>query len=100
MKSDLIGPWVLDSEDFDSLEKLGFVLLNFSAEGILRYSIFNEDKEEVIIMTYKIYSDYIETSQPSNPTSIYKTKYSLDKDKLHLYFDGVLSKFVKLPNWA
>jgi hypothetical protein len=96
MKNDILGPWVVDVDDIYTLENLGQVLINFSSEGILRYSIFNEDKEDIILMTYKIFNEIIETSQPSNPESINRTKYILDDNKLHLYFDGKLSKFVRL----
>lgn len=96
MVNEIIGAWVLDKEDIRSLEKLGEVLLNFSFEGILRYSIFNDAKESVILMIYEIENDIIITTQPSHPDNVERTNFKIINDKLHLFFGGELSRFVRL----
>ena len=96
MKNKILGAWVVDFEDFTTLEKLGEVLLNFSKEGILRYSIFNGEKEEVILMTYRLENDIIETSQPSHPNEINRTQFKLIDDVLYLNFNGEESRFLRL----
>ncbi|HMT72076.1 MAG TPA: hypothetical protein PKD16_18045 [Saprospiraceae bacterium] len=98
MVSDILGAWVVDLEDVNSLDKLGEVLLNFSKEGILRYSIFNGEKEEVILMTYRLENDIIETSQPSHPDEINRTQFKLIGDVLYLNFNGEQSRFLRLDN--
>ena len=96
MVNEILGAWVVDMEDLTSLEKLGEVLLTFSKEGILRYSIFNGEKEEVILMTYKLENDIIETSQPSHPEEINRTQYKLIGGVLYLNFNGEQSRFLRL----
>jgi hypothetical protein len=89
----LIGKWVADKSDAATIDFLGDVELEFSDSG-LRYTVRAPEKDQIILMTYKIKGDTIVTDQPSHPSS-QTTNIEIDGSSLVLRFDGQPSRFVR-----
>ncbi len=91
---DLIGRWAVDPTDVSAEAALGEVILEFDDRGNLIYIIKDDEKDQVILMTYQIDGRRIITDQPSHP-SPQATDFELAGDRLMLAFEGVPSKFVR-----
>ncbi len=95
MVDKLIGTWVTDSTDIESIKCFGQVTLEFTKDGHLTYTIHNEEKDQKIFLIYKVKDDVLITDQPSNPQEE-KTPFLFTSDgKLVLIYDGYKTKYVK-----
>lgn len=92
----LVGRWKLDSNNTESINEYGNTFIEFKDSGELIYTIYMDNKEQKIYMTYKIEKDYIITNQPSSP-QIEQTKYRVMADGiLILYFNNIKSVYIKV----
>ena len=94
---ELLGHWVLKREDLKALNDYGMVMLKFGRDGILAYTIFEHEKEKVILLIYEVHGDEIITYQPSTGNQKEITKYQINEGKLTLNFQGNLSMYERLP---
>ncbi len=97
IRDKLIGCWVISPEDINSREILGDVMIKFGKDGILTYTIFEKQKEQVIILVYEIGQNEITTVQPGASNLREVTKFLIKNDVLQLTFKGIYSKFIRLP---
>jgi hypothetical protein len=89
----LVGSWRVHESDDHALADLGDVLLEFHEDGALTYLIRGADKDQVILLRYRIEGDTIVTDQPSAP-QVERTAFSLSEDGvLMLAFGGVPYRF-------
>ena len=92
----LIGRWQVDPADAASIEALGDIAIEFDADGNLIYIIRSGERDEVILMTYRVDGDTIVTDQPSHPRPE-RTRYAISGDgALTLWFAGAASRFVRV----
>jgi hypothetical protein len=91
----LVGAWVMDEADAQALAKLGNVLLEFGDGGGLIYTIRSQEKDQIIMLQYKIEGSTIVTNQPSKPR-FERTQFSLADNILTLEFDGAPYRFVRV----
>ena len=72
----LVGAWLVDQTDARALTDLGNVLLEFSEDGGLLYTIRGQEKDQIIMLRYKVEGSTIVTDQPSEPRTE-RTQFSL-----------------------
>jgi hypothetical protein len=94
--SKLIGRWRSDSADASGLDSYGRTTLEFGADGSLVYTVYEPDRDQVILLTFRIEEPgFILTDQPSAPRQE-KTAYEITQDgKLVLAFGGEKSRYVR-----
>lgn len=63
----LLGTWIGDSEDVESIQQFGNVKLHFTADGKLIYTIFDEHKDQKMFLTYRVENNILITDQASAP---------------------------------
>ena len=90
----LVGAWVVDETDTRALADLGNVLLEFGDGGGLLYTIRGQEKDQIMMLRYKVEGSTIVTDQPSRPRAE-RTEFSLADGILTLAFGGVPYRFVK-----
>jgi hypothetical protein len=90
----LVGAWVVDETDTRALAELGNVLMEFGDGGGLIYTIRGQEKDQIILLRYKVEGSTIVTDQPSQPR-VERTEFSVADGVLTLTFDGVPCRFVK-----
>jgi hypothetical protein len=94
-KDQLAGRWVTDPTDQSSLQEYGQATLEFLPDGRLFYTIYRDDKEEVMLLTYVIEGDILITDQPSSPRRR-RTPFLLTPDgKLVLIYEGYQSFYLR-----
>ena len=93
----LIGAWVVDESDTRALAELGDVLMEFGEGGGLAYTIRTQDREQIMLLRYRVEGSTIVTDQPSAPR-IERTAFSLSDDGvLTLAFGGTPYLFKRQP---
>jgi hypothetical protein len=65
--NELLGTWIRDPEDAESVRKFGNVKLHFTADGQLIYTILDERKDQKIFLTYRVENNVLITDQLSSP---------------------------------
>ena len=63
----LIGTWISDPKDTESIRRFGNVKLHFTADGRLIYIIPGEEKDQKMFLTYRVENNILITDQPSVP---------------------------------
>ena len=92
----LLGKWATDASDQVVRDEYGDAKLEFGSDGLLTYSVEEDDRIQHIFLTYRVEDGYITTNQPSHPRPE-RTKFLLTQDgRLHLWFAGQESVFRKL----
>jgi hypothetical protein len=92
---DLVGKWVSDPTDVESIRNYGLVSLDFSSQGTLVYAIHLDGKRELVFLTYRVEGDELVTDQPSSPKQE-RTRFNIDLDgRLALLYTGRHSIFVR-----
>lgn len=91
----LLGRWAVDPSDAATVHALGDVVMEFEEHGKLRYVIRAVEKDQIILMTYRIEGDHVITDQPSHPNP-QTTRFFVRGQSLQLDFEGVPSKFVRI----
>lgn len=93
----LIGRWVSDPEDKNQL--YGNVTLDFKVNGELIYTIHEENKDQIMLLTYKTEDGFLITNQPSHP-KVEKTRYLFTKEgKLQLIYNDYVSLYIRGSNF-
>ena len=92
----LIGTWKSDPNDSTGASTYGDVTLKFGADGTLLYIIREQNRDQIMRLTYHIEPGFIVTDQPSEPRAE-RTEYQLGKDGvLVLAFGGHKSRYLKV----
>lgn len=92
---DLVGKWVSDPLDVDSIRDYGQVSLDFSGNGTLVYAVRTGDKREYIFLTWRVEGDVLVTDQHSAPKQE-RTRFNVDPNgKLSLLYADRRSVFVR-----
>lgn len=63
----LIGRWRTDPTDSAALSTFGEVVLTFGADGKLAYVVNAGNKQQVILLLYRVEDSVLITTQPSAP---------------------------------
>ena len=82
MESDnelLLGTWIRDPEDVESIRRFGNVKLHFTEDGQLIYTILGEEKDQKIFLTYRVENNVLITDQPSDPREE-RTNFRITED--------------------
>jgi len=91
----LIGRWITDPNDMEALKTYGQVTLVFGADGSLRYIVRGEQKDEIMILKYRIENGTLITNQLSAPREE-RTPFIVAPDgKLLLQYGQVESRYVR-----
>jgi len=94
--TELLGRWRIDPTDAEALDAFGDAALEFDERGNLIYIIKEAEKDQVILMTYRVAGDVIITDQPSHPDP-QSTRFKVTDDMLNLAFGGQPSRFIRIP---
>ena len=92
---ELLGRWAIDPTDQSAVDAFGDVALEFDERGNLIYVIKEAEKDQIILMTYKVVGNELITDQPSHPDP-QSTHYSISGDTLNLAFGGQPSRFIRV----
>lgn len=90
----LLGKWKIDPDDAAAKAAFGDVAIEFDDAGNLIYIIKAEDKDQVILMTYRVDGTTIITDQPSDPRPE-RTAYAISDGVLSLSLGGVAARFIR-----
>lgn len=63
----LIGLWVTDPLDEESLAEYGEATLRFEPAGQLTYTIHQNRKKQIMLLTYRVEGNTLVIDQPSEP---------------------------------
>jgi hypothetical protein len=92
----LIGTWKSVPNDSTGASTYGDVTLKFGADGTLLYIIREQDRDQIMRLTYHLEPGFIVTDQRSEPRPE-RTAYQLGEDgALVLAFGGRKSRYVKV----
>jgi hypothetical protein len=96
MSINLIGIWKSDPNDEITQKFYGNVILEFTADGNLIYTIVEQNIEQ-IFMTYEFEGEFLITDQKSHQQKV-KTKFFIDVENncLELIFETIKSKYIKI----
>jgi hypothetical protein len=96
--SQIIGRWRSDPDDPEAIATYGDVLLDFSRNGGLTYTIHAEGKRQIMLLTYRVDGDVLVTDQPSNRTEE-RTKFKITSEgKLVLEHEHRPSSYVRVAD--
>jgi hypothetical protein len=95
--SKLIGKWNSDAGDAPGQHSYGKATLEFGADGSLVYTIHESDRDQVMLLTFRLEEPgIIVTDQPSSPRPE-RTAYEVTpQGKLILAFGGEESRYVRV----
>src|SRR5215468_8904768 len=91
----LIGKWVTDPADTKSLAQYGRVTLEFKERGKLIYTIHEEGKRQILLLTYRIREGLLITNQPSAPREDETPIFLTNDGKLKLLYGSSASTYVR-----
>ena len=91
----LVGSWQSDLDDLFTRKQIGKVRIEFYSDQTLAYITFENEKMQVIKLTYKISGNMIVTDQPSHP-DIQETRFELRGRSLKLFYGPEPAVFKKL----
>jgi len=92
----LLGRWRIDPTDAEAVEVFGDAALEFDERGNLIYIIMEAEKDQIILMTYRVAGDVVITHQPSHPDP-QSTRFEVSGDTLNLAFGGQPARFIRAP---
>lgn len=93
---ELLGRWQLSQAD----PALGLdpgAVAEFTADGRLTYTIPTGDRDQIILLTYRVEGATLVTDQPSAPREE-RTAFSLSGDELRLDHGGAVARFERVPS--
>lgn len=92
----LIGTWVSDPKDNKPGSQM--TKLNFAEDGHLTFTIMDEEKDGIILLTYRIEGDILITDQPSNPREE-RTQFPITPEgKLVLKYESNTVQYIYVGN--
>jgi len=92
---DLTGRWTVDPSDAATINELGDAALEFHADGRLTYTVRQPDKDQIMLLTYRVEGSLIVTDQPSHPGE-QRSEFQVNGDRLMVMFGGQRSHFVRV----
>jgi hypothetical protein len=93
-KKDFIGFWKSDQRDAAEAPQDGDVTFEFNEDGTAKYCVYYPDRQDVVLLNYRIEGDYIVTEQ--NNSGLLKTKFLFERDgSLVIWFNSVKGRFLK-----
>ena len=101
LKAQLIGDWVVDPTDPESIRRYGKVSMSFTEGGQLIYRIHSGGGTDIMLLTYLVQDNILVTNQPSEPREE-KTAFSITPDgKLTLVYGDHTCRYVRdLSTWS
>jgi hypothetical protein len=91
----LLGKWKSDPSDLQTTELYGQVSIEFTDRGEVSYTIHGPDKDQIILLNYRVEGDVLVTDQPSEPRQE-RTRFFLDSaGRLLLFFGGRKSSYIR-----
>jgi hypothetical protein len=98
MVKDLVGKWISDPADTESIRDYGQVSLDFSSAGRLVYAIHGAGKRQFILLEYRVEGNVLVTDQTSNPQPE-KTAFEISPEgKLLLFYKDRRSVYIRDSN--
>jgi hypothetical protein len=95
-KDALVGTWRSDPADPVTMREFGDASMEFDRAGHLTYTIHGQDKDEKMLLTYRVDGSAVITDQPSSPREE-ETAFEVTKEgKLVLDWGGVRARFVRV----
>ena len=92
--NELLGRWRIDPTDTEAVEAFGDAALEFDERGNLIYAIKEVEKDQIILMTYRVSGNVVITDQPSNPDP-QTTRFEVSGDTLNLVYGGQPARFIR-----
>jgi len=92
----LVGRWVTDPADSESLAEYGEVSLDFGPNGRLTYTIHLEGKRQIMLFTYRVEGNVLVIDQPSEPHEERTSFEMTPSGKLVVFSQPVSSTYVKV----
>ena len=95
-KTNIIGKWKVDPEDFNSLKKFGLSSMIFSENGELLHITHEADGRNLVSMcTYAIKDNFLIVDQPSSPREERIKIDFISRDNLMLDLNGNISHYIR-----
>ncbi len=91
-----IGRWTSDPDNIAALNEYGQVTLEFDGKGNLKYIIHKDDKDQIMLLTYRIERNLLVIDQPSAPKEHKTSFYFKNNGRLALQDEGIEQSFIKL----
>lgn len=85
---EFLGTWKADAVDEAALRSFGDVILEFADDGTLRYTIHENGKDQIMLLTFRVEPGFIITDQPSHPRPERTAYEFLPDGQLVLSFGG------------
>jgi hypothetical protein len=93
----LIGEWISDPADSESIRKYGEVSMNFKDDGQLIYRIHSPGETDIMLLRYRVQDGWLITNQPSAPREE-RTAFSIAPDgKLILVYRDSTYHLIRVP---
>ena len=92
-----MGAWGIDPDDLSALEAYGQSTMRFAADGSLQWSTEIGDLRHTALLTWRTEGADLLTDQPTSPAPE-RTRYELTCDALVLNFQGVASRWLRIPS--
>jgi hypothetical protein len=91
----LAGSWKTDQRIPSAPPQDGDVVIDFREDGTATYSIYYEDRRDIVHLSYRVENDQLVTEQSgSRPVS---TKLAFERDgSLLLWFIGIKGRFLRV----
>ena len=84
----LLGDWDLIQCDDPSMRGENGTSASFDRDGNLIYTFHQKDKDQIIVLTYRVEDNFLVTNQPSHPREE-RTQFTIDHlGRLVLSYDG------------
>ena len=92
----LLGTWISDPQDTESIRRFGNVILHFTADGRLNYTLLVEEKVQRALLTYRVENNVLITNQPSDPREE-RTNFRITEDRKleQACLDGGTTRYVR-----
>lgn len=94
----LLGRWVTDPADSESLAEYGDVSLDFEPNGRLTYTIHLAGKRQIMLLTYRVEGNFLVIDQPSEPHEERAAFEMTPTGKLVLFSQPVPSTYVRVSD--
>jgi hypothetical protein len=95
---DFVGLWKTDQRPSTEPPQDGDVTIEFGDDGTAKYSIYYQDRRDIVRLTYKVAdANHIVTEQPAKGSPV-KTRFEFERDSsLLLWFNGIKGRFLRVP---
>jgi hypothetical protein len=94
----LVGKWISDPEDTEGISEYDNVSLDFSKDGRLTYTVHDQGKRRIVLLTYRVEGDVLVTDQPSDPREE-RTRFEITPSgRLVLLYEQRPSTYVRIAD--